>query len=164
MLLLLFSRVQLFAASWSAACQAPLSITLSWSLFRFMVIELVMLSNHLILCHPLLCPPSFPTSGSFPMSQLFASGDQNIGTSSICPSSEYSGLISFRVWSPCIPRESQESSPAPQFESINSSALSLLYGPTLTSIHDYWKTIALTIWIFVSKVMSLLLIHCLGLS
>ena len=107
---------------------------------------------------------SLPASGSFPMSQLFASGDQNIGTSSICPSSEYSGLISFRVWSPCIPRESQESSPAPQFESINSSALSLLYGPTLTSIHDYWKTIALTIWIFVSKVMSLLLIHCLGLS
>ena len=64
-------------------------------------------------------------------------------TFSISPSNEYSGLISFRidslVWSPCSPKDSQESSPAPQFESISSSTLSLLYGPTLTSIHDYWK-------------------------
>ena len=58
------------------------------------------------------------------------------------PSSEYSGLTSFRIdWfdPPCNPRDSQESSPAPQFESISSSLLSLLYYPTLTSIHDYWK-------------------------
>ena len=64
------------------------------------------------------------------------------------PSNEYSGLIFFMiplgfplglVWSPCCPRDSLESSPAPQFESINSSMLSLVYGPTLTSIHDYWK-------------------------
>ena len=56
-----------------------------------------------------------------------------------------------------LPRDSQESSPVPQFETINSSALSLLYSPTLTSIHDHWKTIALTRWIFVGKVMSLFL-------
>ena len=54
---------------------------------------------------------------------------------SISPSNEYSGL----VWSPCSPRDPQESSPTPQFKSTNSSVLSLLYGPTLTSIHDYWK-------------------------
>ena len=52
--------------------------------------------------------------------------------------------------------DSQESSPAPQFKSINSSVLSLLYGPSLTLVHDYWKTIALTIWIVVGKVISLL--------
>ena len=54
--------------------------------------------------------------------------------------SEYSGLISFRFgWSPCSPRDSQESSPTPQFKSINSSVLGLLYGPTFKSIHDYWE-------------------------
>ena len=61
------------------------------------------------------------------------------------------------VWSPCSPRDSQESSPTPQFKSINSLVLSFLYSPTLTSIHDHWKTIALTRWTFVGKVMSLLL-------
>ena len=64
----------------------------------------------------------------------------------------YDGLIG----SPCIPRDSQESSPTPQFKSINSSVLSFLYSQTLTSIHDYWKTIALTRWTFFGKVMSLL--------
>ena len=61
---------------------------------------------------------------------------------SISPSSEYSGLIFFRIdWfdPPCSPRDSQESSPTPQFKSINSLVLSFLYGLTLTSIHDYWK-------------------------
>ena len=60
------------------------------------------------------------------------------------------------VWCPCSPRNSQESSPTPQFKSINSSALSFLYSPTLTSTHDYGKTIALTRWTFVGKAMSLL--------
>ena len=64
----------------------------------------------------------------------------------------YDGLVG----SPCSPRDSQESSPTPQFISINSSALSFLYSQTLTSIHDHWKTIALTRWTFVGKVMSLL--------
>ena len=63
-------------------------------------------------------------------------------------------LQDWLVWSPCCPRDSQESSPAPQFGSINSLALSLLYGPTLISVHG--KTIALTIWTFVCKVVSLL--------
>ena len=64
-------------------------------------------------------------------------------SSSISPSNEYSGLISFRidwlVWSPCSPRNCQESSLTSQFKSISSLALSFLYSPTLTSIHDYWK-------------------------
>ena len=62
------------------------------------------------------------------------------------------------VWSPCSPRDSPACSPTSQFESINSSAPSFLYGPTLTSIHDYWKTTAWTILTFVGKVMSLLFI------
>ena len=60
------------------------------------------------------------------------------------------------VWFLCSPRDSQESSPTPQFKTITSLVLSFLYSPTLTSIHDYWKIIALTRWTFVSKVMSLL--------
>ena len=76
---------------------------------------------------------------------------------SITPSNKYTGLISFwLVGSPFCPRDSKESSLTPQFKSINSSGFNLLYGPTLTSIHDYCKTIALTIRTFVGKVMSLL--------
>ena len=60
------------------------------------------------------------------------------------------------VGSPCSPRDSQESSPTPQFKSINSLVLSFLYNPTLTSIHDHWKTLALMRGTFVGKVMSLL--------
>ena len=79
------SRVQLFATPWIAAHQASLSITNSWSLLKLMSIESVMPSNHLILCHPLLLLPSiFPSirvSGSFPMSQFFASCGQSIGVS-----------------------------------------------------------------------------------
>ena len=64
------------------ACQAPLSSTMSQSFLKFMSVELVMLSNHFILCHPFsFCPQSFPAWGSFPMSWLFASGDQNIRVS-----------------------------------------------------------------------------------
>ena len=62
----------------------------------------------------------------------------------------------FLVWSPCYPRDFQGSSPAPQFESINSLALSPFYGPTFTSVHDYSKIVALTIQTFVGEVMSLL--------
>ena len=88
------------------------------------------------------CLQCFPASGSFLMSQLFASGGQSIGASA----SASVLLMNIQdlfplglVWSPCSPRDSQESSPTPQFKSINPSALSLSYGPTLTSIHDYWK-------------------------
>ena len=95
-------------------------------------------------CHPAIsssvvpfssCPQSLPASESFPVSQLFAWGGQ---------STEVSALASFlpkntQGWSPCSPRNSQESSPTPQFKSINSSALSFLHSQTLTSIHDHWK-------------------------
>ena len=95
-------------------------------------------------CHPAIwssvipfssCPQSLPASESSPMSQLFAWGGQSTGVSA---------LASFlpkksQGWSPCSPRDSQESSPTPQFKSINSLALSLLHSPTLTSIHDHWK-------------------------
>ena len=85
---------------------------------------------------------SFPASGSFPVSQFFASGGQSIkalASASVLPMTLQGGDF-FKdglVGSPCTPRGSQESSLAPQFKSINSSALSLLYGPTLTSIHDH---------------------------
>ena len=78
----LFSHVQLFATPYTAAHQAFLSITNSWSLFKLMSIESVMPSNHLSLVIPFSsCLQSFPASGSFPMSQFFASGGQSIGVS-----------------------------------------------------------------------------------
>ena len=108
--------------------------------------ELVMSSNNLILRHPLLLLPSiFPSIRVFQMSQFFASGGQKYWTFrfsfNFSPSSDYSGLISFRMdWLDlCNIRDSQESSLIPQFKSIKSSLLTLLYGSTLTSIHDYWK-------------------------
>ena len=113
-------------------------------------------SNHLILCHPLsLLPSIFPS--------IRVSSNESVlcirwpkywsFSFSISLSSEYSWLISFRMdW-----LDSQESSPAPQFESICSSALSLHYGSTLSSYMTTGKTIALTVWTFVAKVMSLLL-------
>ena len=76
------SHVQLFATAWTAACQASLSITNSQSLLKLMSMELVMPSKHLILCRPLLLPPSiFPSIRVFTVSQFFASGGQSIGVS-----------------------------------------------------------------------------------
>ena len=132
----LLSHVQLFATPWTGACQASLSITNSQSLLELMSIELVMPSNHLILCHPLLLPHSiFPTIRVFSNESVLHIRWPKYWTFSfsIRPSNEYSGLVG----SPCSPRDSQESSPIPQFKSINSSSLSFLYSPTLTSIHDY---------------------------
>ena len=129
---------------WTAACQASLSFTVSRSLLKFMSIESVMLFNHLILCHPLLPLPSIS-----PSIQVFS--NESVlhirwpkywsFSFSISPSNKYSGLISLRIdWFDLLAvRGTQESSPAPQFESISSLALSPFYGPTLTSIHDYWK-------------------------
>ena len=78
----LLSRVQLLVTPWTAAHQACLSITNSWSLLKLTSIELVMPSNHLILCCPFLLPSSISSaSGSFPMSQFFSSGGQSIGVS-----------------------------------------------------------------------------------
>ena len=103
-------------------------------------------------CHPTISSSvipfssrlqSFPASGSFPMSLLFASGGQVLEIQLQHQSFQWIFSIDFLqvglVWSSCSPRDTQESSPAPQFKSISSLALSLLYGPTLTSIHDYWK-------------------------
>ena len=146
MLLLLFSH-QVMSNSvtpWTAAHQASLSLTISQGLPKFMSIELVMSSNLLILCHPLLLLPSI-----LPIIRVF-SNESVLHTRwpkdwsfnfSISPSNEYSGLISFRMdWFDllAVPR-TLKSLLQHQFESINSSVLSLLYGPTLTSIHDYWK-------------------------
>ena len=93
------SHVRLFATPWTAAHQASPSITNSWSLLKFMFIESVMPSNHLILCCPLLFLPSiFPSNRVFPVSQPFPSGGQNWSFSFKNSSfNEYSGLISFRI-------------------------------------------------------------------
>ena len=103
--------------------------------------ESLMTSNHLILCHPLLLLPSiFPSIRVSSNESVLSIRWPKYWSFSVSPSSEYSGLISFRIdWFDRTPRDSQESSPTPQFKSINSSALSFLYGPTLTSSHDYWK-------------------------
>ena len=78
----LLNHVQLFVIPWTAVLQASLSFTISQSLLKLIFIESVMPSNHLILCQPLLFPPSvFPASGSFPMSWLFTSGGQSSGAS-----------------------------------------------------------------------------------
>ena len=96
----LLSRVRLFVTPWTAAHQASLSITNSWSLLKLMYIESMMLSNHLILCHPLLLLPSI-----FPSIRVFSSESAHhirwpkywSFSFSISPTNEYSGLISFRM-------------------------------------------------------------------
>ena len=129
----------LFATPWTAAHQASLSITNSRGLLKLMSVELVMPSNHLILS----CPQSFPASRSFPMSQFFTSGSQSIEVSastSVLPVDIQDWFpLGWTGWISLQSRDSQESSPTPQFKSINSLALSFLCSPTLTSIHDYWK-------------------------
>ena len=77
------SRVRLFATPWTAAHQASLSITNSWSSLKLTSFESVMPSSHLILCRLFSCPQSLPASESFPMSQLFAWGGQNTGVSAL---------------------------------------------------------------------------------
>ena len=138
------SHVRIFATPWTAALQASLSTANSWSLLKLMSIESVM--------HPTISSSvmpfssylqSFPASGSFPMSQFFTSGGPSIAVSasaSVLP-------MNIQDWSPfrwtgwisLQSRDSQESSPTPQFKSINSLVLSFLHSSTLTSIHDHWK-------------------------
>ena len=151
----------LFATPQTAADQASLSITNSQSLFKFMSIELVMPPNHLILCHPLLLPPSiFPSIRVFSNeSVLHIKWPKYCHFSfSISPSNEYSGLISFRMdWfvSLCSPGESQDSSPIPQFKA---SILQCSVFFIVQLSHPYMttgKTVALTRWTVVGKVMSL---------
>ena len=110
--------------------------------FELMSTESVMPSNHLILCHPFLLLPSiFASIRVFPNESILCIRWPKYWSFSISPSKEYSALISFRIdWFDLLAvHRTQESSPAPQFESTSSLELSLLYGPTLTSIHDYWK-------------------------
>ena len=106
------------------------------------------------------CPQSFPASGSFPNSQIFTSGGQSIGVSasaSVLPMNIQDWFpLWLTGWISLQPRDSQESSPTPQYKSINSLALSFLYSPTLTSIHDHWKNQSFTRWTSVGKVISLL--------
>ena len=140
----LLSHAWPLVTPWTAACQNSLSFTISPNLFKLMSLESVMASNHLILCHPLLLLLSvFPSIRVSSNESALRIRWQNYWSFSfsISPPHEYSGLISckFYWFDPCHPRNSQESSTAPQFESISSLVLSLLYGPTLTSVHDYWK-------------------------
>ena len=137
------SQVRLFATPWTAARQASLSITNSQSLLKLMFNESVMPSNHLILCHPLLLLPSiFPSIRVFcKESVLHIRWPKYWSFSfSISPSNDYSRLIFFRIdWFDLLAVQGTLKSLLQyRFKSIN-SALSFLYSPTLTSIHDYWK-------------------------
>ena len=139
----LLNDVWLFGTPWTTARQAPLSSTISRSLLKFLSTKSMLLPNQLILCHS-------PSHFAFNLSQ-HQGLSQWVGwlyqVAKILELQHQSFQWIFRVdflydwlvWSPCNQRDSQESSPAPQFKSINSSALSLLYGPTLTSVPDYWK-------------------------
>ena len=140
----LFSHVWLFETPWTAACQASLSITKSRSILKFMSIELVIPSNHLILCYPLLLLPSI-------FSSIRVFSNESVlrirwpkywsFSFSISPSSEYSGLISFRLdWLDLLAGQGTLKS---LLQHHSSKALILRYSaffnsPTLTSIHDHW--------------------------
>ena len=135
---------QLFVTPWTAACQASLSITNSQILLKLISFELVMPSNHLIFSCLLLPPPSiFPSIRVFSNELVLHSRWPKywIFSFNISPSNEYSRLISFRMDLLDIlsVQGTLKSSPTPQFKSINSSVLSFIYNPTLTSMHDYWK-------------------------
>ena len=133
------SHIWLFLTPRTTAHQASMSITNSRSLPKLFSIESVMAFNHLILCRPLLLllsvflkwVSSSPEVAKVLEFQLQHQSFQWTPRTDLL----YDGLVG----SPCSPRDSQESSPTPQFKSINFSALSFLYSPTLTSIHDYWK-------------------------
>ena len=142
---LITQSVWLFAAPWTAARQASLSITNSQSLFKLMSIGSVMPSNHLILCCPPLLPPSiFPSIRVFSnesvlcmhqVAQVLVSAAESVLPMNI----QDWYPLGWTGWISLQSKDSQESSPTPQFKSISSLVLSFLYSPTLTSIHDYWK-------------------------
>ena len=148
------SHVQLFATPWTAAPQASLSITNSWSFLKLMSIKSVMPSNYLILCHPLLLPPSI-----FPSIRVF-SNDSVLCirwlkywsfSFSISPSNEYSGLISFRMdWLDLLTVQGTLKSFLQQYSS-RASVLQLSAFFIVQLSHPYMttgKTIALTRWTF----------------
>ena len=139
------SHVQLFVTPWTAARQASLSITNSRSLLKLMSIESVMPSNHLILCHPLLLLPSvFPSIRVCSNESVLCIRWPKYWSFSfsISLSNEYSRLISFQT--DCFDLLAVHGTlkgllQYHSLKSINSSPLSFLYSPTLTSIHEYWK-------------------------
>ena len=133
----LFNSIRLLTpwvmTPWTAARQASLSITSSRSLLKLMSIKSLMPSNHLILYNPLLLPSSvFLSIRVFSSESDFCIRWPKYWNFSISPSNEYSGLIFFRIdwFDPLAVQGTQESSPTPEFKSINSSALSFPYGPT----------------------------------
>ena len=156
------SRVQLFATPWTAAHQASLSITNSQSLLKLMSIESVMPSNHLILCRPLLLPPSiFPSIRVFSSESVLHIRWTKYWSFSfnISPSNEYSGLISFRMdWLDLLAVQGTLKSLL-QHHSSKASVFRRSALFTVQLSHPYvttGKTIALTRCTFVGKVMSLL--------
>jgi len=151
------NHVQLFATPWTAVHQASLSITNSWSLLKLMSIELVMPSNHLILCHPFLLLPSI-----FPSIRVFSNESVvhiRCFSFSISPSNEYSGLISFRIdWLDLFAIQRTLKSLL-QHHSSKASILWCSAFFIVQPLHPYittGKTIALTRRTFVGKVISLL--------
>ena len=154
----LLSRVQLFVIPWTAACQASLSFTISQSLLKHMPTELVMPSNCLILCHPFLLLPSiFPSIRVLSSELTLHIRWQNYWSSSISPSNEYSELISFRIdWFDLAVQGTLKN----LLQHHNSKASVLLCSAFFRAqiSHLYMttgKTVALIIWTFVGKVMSL---------
>ena len=153
--------VWLFVIWWTAACQAFLSFTISWNLLKLASIESMMPFNYLILLSS-PSPPAFNLSQHQGLFQWVSSSYQVAKVLELqlqYQSFQWIFMVDFLqdwlVWSPCSPRDSQESSPTSQFKNINSSTLSLLYGPTLTSTHNCWKkNIPLTRQIFVSSYVS----------
>ena len=140
----LLSRVRLYVTPWITARQASLSITNSRSSLKLMSIEFMMPSSHLILCCPLLFLPPIPPSIRVFSNELTLPLRWPKYWSfsfSISPSNEHPGLISFRRgWLDLLAVQgTHKSLPTSQFKIINSSVLSFLYSPTLTSIHDHWK-------------------------
>ena len=164
MVVQLLSHVQLFATLWTATHQASLSFTTSQSLLKHMPTYSVMLSNHFILCHPLLLPSVFPSIRAFSNESVLCIRWPKYWSFSfrISPSNEYSVLISFRVdWLDLLAVRGTLKSLL-QHHSLKESILRHLAFFMVQLSHMYMttgKTIALTRWTFVGKVMSLLFIQ-----
>ena len=150
------SSVLLFVTPLTAACRASLSFTTSRSLLKLMSIESMMPANHLILCHLLVLLPSISQhQGLFKwvsyLHQVAKVLELQLQHLSFQSSFRTDFLQEGLVRSPCSPRDSQESSPTPQFKSINSSVLCLFYDSTLTSILEYWKNYGFDYMTFLGK-------------
>ena len=163
-------HVWLFATPWTATCQAFTSLTNSQSLLKLMSIKSVMPYNNFIFCHPLLLLPSiFPSIRAFSNESVLCIRWPKYWSFnfSFSPSNEYSGLISFRInWLDLLAVQGTLKSLLQCHSSKPSILLHSVFFIVQLS-HPYnttGKVIALTIWTFVGKIMSLLLICCLGWS